>query len=115
MYGTPSIAEPNKCFCQICKQKVFRHYIEANDVEREPNYAWEQMYLSLCVKCSKDYILTRINPVAWKQFVSAIKSQSISSDGIYEIPIGRLTVTFTAVHLAEIQEILRIYDNLQKV
>ena len=102
-----STINPNKCFCQMCKKLVSRRYIERNDVEKNPVYAWEQMYLSLCLNCSKDYKLLRNNEIIWEQFVRSIMGANPLSDGVFEISIGGESVTFTATHLAEIQEIFR--------
>lgn len=102
-----STFNPNKCFCQMCKKLVSRRYIERNDVEKNPAYAWEQMYLSLCLNCSKDYKLLRNNEIIWQQFVNSIMGANPLSDGTVEILIGGVSVTFTATHLAEIQEIFR--------
>ena len=34
---------PNKCFCQKCKRLVPLRYIERDDIEMNPAYAWKQM------------------------------------------------------------------------
>ncbi len=105
MYG--SYFNENKCFCQMCRKRTPLLYIERNDIEKNPAYAWEQMYLSLCLNCSKDYKLLRNNNIIWKQFVNCIMNVNVLADSAFEIPIGGKTVTFTATHLAEIQEIFK--------
>lgn len=102
-----STFNPNKCFCQMCKKPVSSRYIERNDIEKNPAYAWEQMYLNLCLNCSKDYKLLRNNEIIWQQFVKSIMGANPLKDGAVEIPIGGESVTFTATHLAEVQEIFR--------
>ena len=102
-----STFNPNKCFCQMCKKLVSRRYIERNDIEKNPAYAWEQMYLSLCLNCSKDYKLLRNNDIIWQQFVKSIMGVNPLNEGAIEISIGGESVTFTATHLAEVQEIFR--------
>lgn len=102
-----SMFSENHCFCQMCKKKVHKKYIERNDIEKAPAYAWNQMYLNLCLNCSKDYIYMRNNDVIWKEFVSSIMNMKISNAGKCEIPMGDKTITFTDMHLAEVQEILR--------
>ena len=91
----------------MCRKRTPLRYIERNDIEKNPAYAWEQMYLSLCLQCSKDYILLRNNNVIWKQFIDCIMNVDVLADSVFEIPIGGKTVTFTATHLAEIQEIFK--------
>lgn len=102
-----SIYNPNKCFCQMCKKLVGVRYVERNDVERNPAFAWEQMYLNLCLNCSKDYMALRHNNVLWQNFVNNIMATNPMDAGSFEIPIGGVSVTFTATHLAEIQEIFK--------
>jgi hypothetical protein len=97
-----------KCFCQMCRKSVSKSYIERNDIMREPKYGWSQMYLSLCLKCSKDFVLLRNNEAVWKRFMEEIKSADVEDCGNVEVEIGNKTITFTATHLAEIQEILAI-------
>ena len=102
-----SAFNPNKCFCQMCKRLTSRRYIERNDIEKNPAYAWDQMYLNLCLECSKDYKLLRNNEIIWQQFVQSIMRENPLQGGSIEIKIGGMSVTFTATHLAEIQEIFR--------
>ena len=98
----------NKCFCQMCKKMVWNKYIERNNVQVKPKYAWDQMYLSLCVTCSKDYILARNNHAIWERFIAAIEEADVTSDDVVEVEMGDRTISFTATHLAEIQEILKV-------
>ena len=97
----------NKCFCQMCKNLYYNKYIERNEIERNPAFAWKQMYLSLCLTCSKDYVFLRYNDVIWSQFIKTLMSTDVSTAGSFEIPIGDQTITFTAIHLAEVQEIFK--------
>ena len=99
---------PQKCFCQMCRRIVPKIYIERNDVQRLPKYAWEQMYLSLCLNCSKDYILLRKNKSVWEDFIRNILNEDIDDEENIEVDIGNKTLTFTATHLAEIQTILEL-------
>lgn len=95
------------CFCQMCKKITNIRYVERNNVEKEPEFAWDQMYLNLCLKCSKDYIYLRSNEVIWHQFISNIIEVDVLEDENFEISISDTTISFTATHLAEIQEIYR--------
>lgn len=102
-----SMFSENRCFCQMCRQKVHKKYIERNDIEITPAYAWNQMYLNLCLTCSKDYIYMRYNDIIWGGFIAAIMKADPNSAGKIEIPIGDKSITFTATHIAEIQEIFK--------
>ena len=114
MYG--SINNEGKCFCQMCKHMVDMRYIERNDVQKEPKFGWEQMYLCLCLTCSKDYTLLRNNKTIWKKFIEEIKNANVEDRENVEIEIGgSQSITFTGTHLAEIQAILSIIpDNDDK-
>lgn len=96
------------CFCQMCKRIVPERYIERNSLEKTPKFAWGQMHLSLCLNCSKDYIIIRNNGTVWKNFISDIMSVDPMSCGLYQIPLGNKEVYFTATHIAEVQEIIRV-------
>lgn len=96
------------CFCQMCKRIVPERYIERNSLEKTPKFAWGQMHLSLCLNCSKDYIIIRNNGTVWKNFISDIMSVNPMSCGLYQIPLGNKEVYFTATHIAEVQEIIRV-------
>lgn len=91
----------------MCKRLTSRRYIERNDIEKNPAYAWDQMYLNLCLECSKDYKLLRNNEIIWQQFVQSIMRENPLQGESIEIKIGGMSVTFTATHLAEVQEIFR--------
>lgn len=103
-----SANNPNKCFCQMCKKILKIRYVERNSVERNPAFAWKEMYLNLCLNCSKDYMALRHNDVIWKAFINSIMAVNPLDAGLFEIPIGENTITFTATHLAEIQEIFKV-------
>lgn len=93
------------CFCQMCRAIVPKRYIERNDVQKVPKYGWDQMYLSLCLKCSKDYMNIRNNEDKWADFIKNISEADVKDKEIVEVKIGNKTLWFTATHLAEIQTI----------
>lgn len=99
---------PQKCFCQMCKRIVSKNYIERNDVQMLPKYGWDQMYLSLCLNCSKDYKLLRNNKCVWEKFIKNILETDVENEETVEVEIGGRTLAFTATHLAEIQTILEL-------
>lgn len=106
MYG--SEYNTQKCFCQMCQKIVPKTHIERNDVQKLPKYGWDQMFLSLCLNCSKDYILLRNNNAVWQKFISSILDADVEDEETVWIPIGNKELAFTAVHLAEIQAILNL-------
>lgn len=106
MYDSPNNSK--KCFCQMCQKTVLKKYIERNNVQDDPQYGWKQMYLNLCLKCSKDYIYLRNNHTEWNKFIKSIINEDIGDKETVQIAIGDRELTFTAVHLAEIQTILEL-------
>lgn len=106
MYG--SEYSEHKCFCQMCQRIVPKTHIERNDVQKQPKYGWDQMYLSLCLNCSKDYILLRNNNAVWEKFVTSILEIDVEGKETVWVPIGNKELAFTAIHLAEIQTILEL-------
>ena len=98
---------PRYCFCQMCGKITSAHYIEVRSIEREPVYAWPQMNLCLCLNCSKDYVVLRSNNTIWNRFIRDM----MDADPRYQhtIKIGdQQKITFTATHLAEVQELLKL-------
>ena len=96
-------------FCQMCKRKNVEKYMRHFSVQVHPKYGWEQTYLSLCMQCGSDYGKLRNNKDARREFLKKLKSATIATDDeVIEIPIGDRTITFTATHLAEIQEIFKV-------
>lgn len=106
MYGSKK--NRGKCFCQMCRKMFQLRYVERGSLERNPAFAWKEMYLNLCLNCSKDYMALRRNDVIWKAFINSIMAVNPLDAGLFEIPIGENTIAFTATHLAEIQEIFRV-------
>lgn len=106
MYG--SEYSEHKCFCQMCQRTVPKTHIERNDVQKQPKYGWDQMYLSLCLNCSKDYILLRNNNAVWEKFIGSIIETDVENEETVRVPIGNKELAFTAVHLAEIQAIFEL-------
>ena len=94
----------------MCQEIVSKIYIEKNNVQKNPKYGWEQMYLSLCLRCSKDFILLRNIDSVWDNFIARILTQNVENVENVEIPIGDKRITFTATHLAEIQTILQLEE-----
>ena len=104
MYGSE---DEGYCFCQLCKRKISTRYTEANEIEKEPAFAWKQMYVLLCLECSKDYKAYRNDDKIWYDFVSDIMNVTFPSCGLFDISLGDIKIRFTAVHITEIQEILK--------
>ena len=96
------------CFCQMCRKPKPKVYIEVNSIDILPEFFFPQLRLALCLECSKRFEALRRNEQIRKAFIKRIKEYAISDESIVEIPIGNFdTITFTAKHLAEIQEILK--------
>lgn len=82
--------------------------MEVNNLELKPKYFFPQTRVALCLECSKRFELMRENRSIRDDYLNAIRDAKISDEGKVEIPVGQEDIlTFTATHLAEIQEILR--------
>ncbi len=98
----------NLCFCQMCHRVRPQRLIEVNNIEARPEHYFPQLRIALCLECSKHFEYLRDNATIRTEYINAIKNASIQDQGTIDIHIGREdTITFTAKHLAEIQEILR--------
>lgn len=96
------------CFCQMCGRRKSRNLIEVNNLQRMPKVYFPQMRVALCLECSKIFEALRNNDKVRNTYLDVIKNIKIGTEGKIEIPIGiDETITFTAKHLAEIQEILK--------
>lgn len=94
------------CFCQSCKTVKSYALIEVNNIEFHPKYYFPQLRIALCLECSKRFEMFRNNDRE-KRFLDRIKHANAMGKGTVEIPLfDDYSITFTAKHLAEIQEIL---------
>lgn len=96
------------CFCQMCRNVKWYKFIEVNNIELQSGYYFPQMRISLCLECSKRFESLRSNSAIRNDYIVAIKNAVILNQGKVDIAVGKEeTITFTAKHLAEIQEILK--------
>ena len=102
-----------RCFCQMCRVVKPYGLMEVNNIELLPKYYFPQLRVSLCLDCSKRFEAMRANDKIRTEFQENIKKAFIQNKGTMDVPIGNEdTVTFTAKHLAEVQEILLQLPNL---
>lgn len=100
------------CFCQMCRTPKLKSYIEVNNIEVLPEYFFSQLRITLCLECSKKFEALRRNDSIRNAFIESIREYDIYNEGNVAISIGNNdTITFTAKHLAEIQEILNQRPN----
>lgn len=96
------------CFCQMCRTPKSKGYIEVNNIESSPEYFFSQLRIALCLECSKRFEALRRNDSIRNAFIESIIDYDIYNESTVDISIGSNdTITFTAKHLAEIQEILK--------
>lgn len=96
-----------KCHCQMCHRVKSYKFIEVNSIERSPKYYFPQLRIALCLECSKRFETFRNDTETRENFLNAIINASYRNCGNVDIPICNEKITFTAKHLAEIQEILK--------
>ena len=95
-------------FCQMCRRPKPYMLMEVNNLELKPRYYFHQTRVALCLECSKLFEALREKDSIREGYLKAIRNTSITSEGKIEIPVGHEdTLTFTATHLAEVQEILK--------
>ena len=98
-----------RCFCQMCQKSIPVKYIERRKIQQEPKYEWEEMYLSLCLNCGKDYeILRSEKGKDWEEFWDEILKTKITNERVLKIKIGKKELVFMPEHLMAIQTILKI-------
>lgn len=105
---TPEGNNPHKAFCQMCCKLKDYKFMEVNELELEPKYYFSQTRVALCLECSKRFEDFRRNNKIRGKYLDAICSAKISNEGTVKIPLHKdCTLTFTATHLAEVQELLK--------
>lgn len=94
-------------FCQMCLRPKPYMLMEVNNLEVKPKYYFHQTRIALCLECSKRFEALREKEIIRNQYMKAIRFADVTKSGKVEIPIGEETITFTATHLAEVQELLK--------
>ena len=83
-------------------------FMEVNSLELKPEHYFPQMRVALCLECSKFFEAIRGKDSFREEYFNEIRRADPYVDENTEIPIGQQhSLTFTATHLAEIQEILK--------
>lgn len=96
-------------FCQKCrKAKKSKQFIEVRNLLPKPEYFFTQLRISLCLECSQYYRAYRDNDAKINDFIERLLQTDADGEGTVEVPLdAENSLTFTATHLAEIQEILK--------
>lgn len=116
------------CFCQMCRKAKRKAYIEVTCIQQEPSLFLPQIYLSLCLECSKRFQglrATKKSNFSRELFMKIINAR-ITGSGSVIVDMEDsfdLSLSFTETHLAEIQAVLpklneiveRSIDNAQNV
>lgn len=100
--------DDNACFCQMCGKRFNRNYVQKVSIVPEPSYAWNEMYLSLCLHCASDYRSMRRNNRIMAQLKADISTTNPEGWGVIEIDIPDVqkTIKFTGAHFAKVKAIL---------
>jgi len=96
-----------KGWCQMCEKKLPAGH-HATGIFYLPEKEIEQMNLSLCPNHASEYQKWRREAGFKEELTKKILAAASSDDLCVSIPKGRGTLRFTATHLAEIQEILKL-------
>lgn len=105
------------CYCQICQKVKPYRLMEVNNIEIKPKYYFPQLRVALCLECSKKFEFLRGNKAIRDHYMEQISSMQIEAyQGTVEIQIDHeTTMTFTAKHFVEIQEILKLTSSKEPV
>lgn len=104
-----------KYACQACHESCGS--IEIAQVFNNPETELDPMNLCLCPTCASRYRLLRNNDAIMAEAKKRILSSSESSHagmGYVSLPIGDMDIWFTQTHFAEIQELLRLEDEVKQ-
>ena len=102
----------NRIVCQMCGRIKRKALVEARGLLKEPKYFFEQMRIVLCLDCGKRFEEMRKGE-SYCDFLNELKEADTRNEGRISISITEdECITFTAKHLAEIQEILRSLEQL---
>lgn len=101
----------NYCFCQMCKKPKQKYLIEVACIQQEPSLFLPQIYLSLCLECSKRFqeLRARKKSNFSHELFQKIISARMTGAGCVTVDMEdefNLSLTFTETHLAEIQAVL---------
>ena len=95
-------------FCQMCLRPKPWMLMEVNNLELKPRYYFPQTRVALCLECSKRFEALREKDNIREAYLKVIQNAATAGVGKVEIPVGHEdTLTFTAIHLAEVQELLK--------
>lgn len=101
------------CVCQMCKKANDIKYMEVNNVLKSPQFHWTGCGVSLCLMCSKRFEELRGNESVRKRFYNDIKRADVYVNEPIVLKIGTNDIVFGQKHLAEIQEILKIEEEIE--
>jgi hypothetical protein len=90
--------------CQMCEKRS--PYWEIAEIIPEPQKEISQMNLSFCPTCAAQYRRLRHDENIMREFKHNILNADINGKPV--VNIGDSQIHFTATHLAEIQELLRL-------
>lgn len=99
----------NVCICQMCKKATSEFH--SVQIEKNPNLELNQMYMLLCPNCAIHYRTFRNDQMVYAHIINRLFEADESQEEPICVSIGSKIINFTATHIAEIKEILKL--NLQ--
>ncbi len=105
-----------KLFCQRCEKTFSEGFIKREEIEKEPKYAWKQMWLTLCLYCAKEFETFKKSDQNMKVWINNLLKNARYAYGNAEVDFEDTTIKFTKTHLEEVKAILKIegYPNSQE-
>ena len=96
------------CVCQMCRDAKAIKYMEVNNIQKEPEYHWQECGIALCLICSKQFEELRDNDSIRHRFHNEILRVNPYVDHPISIRVlDDCEIVFAQTHIAEIQEILK--------
>lgn len=105
----------NKCACQMC-HKPIASFVNATQLFDNPEHELDPLHLCLCAECHDTYSLMRKNSdlmVDLYNELYTIDNTFISSCDPVKIRIGEKELWFTQIHIAEINELLKLAQTVK--
>lgn len=95
--------------CQICMRPSCD--VEVVQLESEPVFELKQMHVLLCPNCAAVFRRLRGDKSIYNGFLVELSQAKEDQNEPIQIKIGETAISFTATHLAEIMEMLRLLKN----
>lgn len=102
----------NHYICQMCKEPFL--FAEIIQIEKEPKLELKQMHLLLCPNCAGYFKRIRTDCSRITKFINNLCDTEENQEEPIGVLVDGITIYFTAIHIAEIKQILRLNASVQE-